>query len=204
MTDTPTTRTRPTSVAIAVWLQILLGLFLIAQTIVGMIYGPDSQAAAEAELESQGFAWSDLPEGFTFEQPPALAYTQIGIGVLVVLLALLVGAGKRPARIITWVVQPIVLICGGFLAYSQLFASAESIDAAIDASGGPDGIDTTALLDAVNGAYPAWTAVISYGFIALGVLGSIAIIILLAVPSANAYFRKSAPEAPFIPGAPPA
>lgn len=201
-TPPPAAKTRPGSVTAAVWIQILLAVFLIAQSVAGLLYGADAQAAAEDELAAQGHSTSDLPEGTTFESTGVAAYAPIAVAVLIIVLALLNGAGNRPSRVVTWVVQPLVLVCGGFLTVSQLFA-AQFMEAGIEAAGGAEDLDVQALMDAVNGAYPAWTAVASYGVLALGTLGAIAVIILLALPPANAYFRKEEPQT-FIPGAPPA
>jgi TRAP-type C4-dicarboxylate transport system permease small subunit len=200
--DTPASKTRPGTVTVAVWLQILLGVFLIAQAALGLLYAGDAQAAAEAELASQGYDMSDLPEGTTFESSGALALIPIAIGAALIVLALLNRVGNRPARVVTWVLQPIVLLCGGFLAVSQLFLT-QFLEAGIDSGGGPDDLDVQALVDALYGAYPAWWVVIDYGAFALATIGSILVIILLATPSANAFFRKEEPQA-HIPGAPPA
>lgn len=201
-TEPPAPKVRPGVVTLAVWLQILLGVFIIGQSIVSALYGADAQAAAEAELAAQGYSMADLPEGTTFESDATSWVVPIVAGVLVIVLGLLNGAGKRPARIITWVVQPLVLLCGGFIAVSQLFA-ADFLQASIEASGGPEGIDTQSLIDALAGVYPAWTNVVFYGAFALATLGSLLVIVLLAVPAANAFFRKEAAQT-FIPGAPPA
>ncbi|RRR98380.1 hypothetical protein [Glycomyces terrestris] len=198
----PTGKTRPGSVSFAVWLQILLAVFFVAQTIIGFIYGPDAQAAAEAELEAQGFSTADLPEGTTFESGGATAFVPIAFAVLLIVLAVLNAAGNRVGRILTWIVQPLVLICGGLIAFTLFFAAA-SLEAGLEATGEGEGLDVQALFDAVYGAYPSWTAVVDYGLVALATLGSLLVIVLLAVPSANAYFRKEEPEK-FIPGAPPA
>ena len=195
-------KTRPGSVTTAAWLQILLGLFLIAQSVVGFVYGADAADAAEAELEAQGFGMSDMPEGTTFETGGVTSFIPIVFALLLIVLAVLNNAGKRPARLITWIAQPLVLICGGFLAVSQLFL-AQFIQAGIDSTGGPEDLDVQAVVDAMYGAFPAWTTFIDYGVYALATLGSIAVIILLAVPSANAYFRKEETQT-YIPGAPPA
>ncbi|HEX2145710.1 MAG TPA: hypothetical protein VHG10_14510 [Glycomyces sp.] len=195
-------KTRPGTVTFAVWLQILLAVFLIAQAVLGLLYGADAEAAVEAELESQGYAMSDLPEGTTFETGGALAFAPIVVALLLIVLALLNGTGNRAARVITWVVQPLVLICGGFIAVSQLLL-ATFIEAGIESGGGPEGLDAGALVDALYGAYPAWTVIVDYGVLALATIGSILVIILLATPRANAFFRKEEPQA-YIPGAPPA
>jgi len=198
--EPPAARTRPGSVTFAVWLQILLAAFLLASTVVSYLYGADSQAAAEAELQAQGVPLSDLPQGTTFEPGVGSLAFNVVIAAGLIVLALLNAAGKRPARVITWIVQPIVLVCGAFGALSQLFL-ATVLEYGIENSGVESDIDVAAVVDAVYGAYPAWTDIVSYGVLALSTLGSILVIVLLAVPASNAYFAKAEPQN-FIPGAP--
>ncbi|MCC3763201.1 hypothetical protein K3N28_08970 [Glycomyces sp. TRM65418] len=199
---TPAKPPRPWTVTTAVVLQILLALFLVAQSAITLMYSADSAHAADAELEDQGFTGSDLPEGTSFEGDPVSVGVPVLIALFLIVLALFNAAGKRPARIVTWVVQPIVLICGGFAAVSSFFL-ASFLEAGIEAEGGPEDLDVQAVVDAALGVYPAWTDVVTYGAAVLATFGSIAIIILLAVPSANAYFRKPVQQT-HIPGAPPA
>jgi hypothetical protein len=200
MSATPAPKTRPGSVTFAVWLQIILVVLLAVQAVAGLLYGADAQAAAEAELEAQGYSISDLPEGTTFEGGGVNAIGPFAFAALILVLALLNGAGNRVGRILTWIVQPLVLICGGFLAATQFFA-VSFMEAGIESTNGPEDLDVQALFDAVTGAYPAWTTYVGYATFAFAILGSLLVIILLAVPSANAYFRKEEPEK-FIPGAP--
>lgn len=195
---------RPWTVTTAVWLQILLGVFLVASAVTNLLYGPDAQAAAEAELEAQGVDLADVPEGIlTYDQGVGPLIVTIVVALGLVVLALLNRGGNRPARIITWIVQPIVLICGAVLFAGQ-FVGEQMMQMAVE-NAGSDALanaDMGAVVDAAYGAYPAWTAVFSYGVLVLATLGSLVIIILLAVPSANAYFRKERAQ-PHIPGAPP-
>ena len=195
-------KTRPWTVTTAAVLQVLLAVFVIAQSGITLLYSSDSAHAAEAELEAQGFTGSDLPQGTSFEGNPLSVGIPGLIALFLIVLALLNAAGKRPARLITWILQPIVLICGGFTAVSAFFL-ATFLEAGVEAENGPDGLDVQAVVDAANGVYPAWTDIITYGVAVLVTLGSIAVIVLLAVPSANAYFRKETTQA-HIPGAPPA
>lgn len=195
-------KSRPGTVTVAVWIQILTAVFLVASAVVTLMYSADAQAAADAEIENQGYTGSDLPEGvIAFEGNPISVGVPVLIALFLVALAVFNAAGKRPARVTTWVLQPIVLICGGFTAVSVLLA-VPFMEAGIEAGNGPDDLDVQAIVDAALGAYPAWTSIVTYGGAALMTLGSIAVIILLAVPSANAYFRKEPPPATYIPGAP--
>jgi hypothetical protein len=50
-------------------------------------------------------------------------------------------------------------------------------------------INVKAFVDAATGAYPAWFPYVVTARFVLATLGSLLIINLLAVPSANAYFR---------------
>jgi hypothetical protein len=51
------------------------------------------------------------------------------------------------------------------------------------------GLNAQAFVDAATGAYPAWFPYVVIARFVLATLGSLLITILLAVPSATAYFR---------------
>jgi hypothetical protein len=204
--DQPPARTRrPGSVATAMWIQILLALAIVASAVSSALYGADAQSAAEEELAAQGVDLSEVPEGtFAFEQGTGTLVFNIVVALGLIVLAVLNGAGKRPARIITWVVQPLVLICGAVMFTGQLFGE-QLMQYAVDNSGssGLEDVDVAAVVQAAYEAYPAWTQVVSYIVLALTTVGSLAVIILLALPASNAFFRKQQAQT-YIPGAPPA
>ncbi|GAB3651459.1 hypothetical protein [Glycomyces tarimensis] len=208
MTDTPQTtekKPRPGSVTTAVAIQLLLALALAISAIVAFVYGPDAQDAFEAELANQGVDVSELPGNTAnFEGASNLIISIVIIAILVV-LALLNAAGNRVGRILTWIFQPLVLICGGFLFAGQVFLG-QWLQWAFDNSNDEQiqGLDAEALVNAAYDAFPAWSVIIDWAVLILATLGSLLVIILLAVPSANAYFRKEPPAgAGYIPGAPP-
>ncbi|THV33487.1 hypothetical protein [Glycomyces buryatensis] len=200
----PTRPPRPGSVTVAVWLQILLAVALVVSAIVGAVYGADAEAAFEAELASQGLEIADLPDDSQNDfGGGAGMYTTLVVALGLLTLGLLNGAGKRPARIITWVIQPLVLVCGGFAFAGQLFLG-PFLQWTFDNSGEEnlEALDAGALVDAAFAAFPAWSVAVDWAVVLLATLGSLLVIILLAVPSANAFFRK--PEQRMdIPGAPP-
>lgn len=51
-------------------------------------------------------------------------------------------------------------------------------------------IDVRAVMDAAMAAFPAWFPVNVYARFFLATLGSLLVLILLAVPRANSHFRK--------------
>ena len=194
---------RPGSVTFAVWLQILLAIALAVSAVVQYLYGPDANEAFEEELRNQGVEINDLPENTANfgGDVGSLVFSAVIVAILVI-LALLNAGGNRVGRILTWIFQPLVLICGTFLFATQLFL-ATVLSWAFDNSGDEqlEALDVDALVEAAIGAYPSWSIVVDWAVVALATLGSILVIILLAVPSANAYFRKE-PPATYIPGAP--
>ncbi|MCH7230324.1 hypothetical protein L0U85_05560 [Glycomyces sp. L485] len=194
---------RPGSVTVAVWLQLLLAAALAVSAVVGFVYGSKANDAFEAELADQGFDIAEIPGNTANFGGGAgdLVFALVIVALLVV-LAMLNAAGNRVGRILTWIFQPLVLICGAFLFAGQLFL-AQFLQFAFDSSPNEDlqEVDVEALVDAVYGVYPGWSVLVDWVVVALATLGSILVIILLAVPSANAYFRKEAPTT-YIPGAP--
>jgi hypothetical protein len=196
-------KTRPGSVTFAVALQLLLAVAMLASAFTGYLYGADAQKAYEAELASQGIDVSDLPAGSTdFTGGGGSLVFPVLIVAILVVLALFNAAGNRVTRILTWVFQPLVLLCGGFIAAGQLFA-AQLTQWAFDNSGDEtlESLDASQLMDAAFNAYPGWSLIVDWAVVLLTTLGSLLVIILLAVPSANAYFRKEEPPT-YIPGAP--
>jgi hypothetical protein len=114
------------------------------------------------------------------------------------------------ARIITWVVLGISLCCNGL---GLLGAAAGGMLSAPESS---SGIDQQELQRRIEDAVPGWYNPVTYSLLGLSILASLAGVILLALPAANAYFRKveqiwepplpgafyPGPGAPAEPGAP--
>ncbi|MEU8078100.1 hypothetical protein AB0B31_21890 [Catellatospora citrea] len=109
------------------------------------------------------------------------------LAVLFVVLGLFVGRGKQWARITTWVLAGIGLCCVGFgLAF-------QSVGSSFGASN-TGGIDQTEVTERLADAMPAWSTTVSTLLSVVLLLSMLAVIIMLALPPSNAYFRKPAPE----------
>jgi hypothetical protein len=204
-TGAPVEKRRPGTVTFAVTLQVLLALGMIVSAITNYVYGPDADAAAQAELARQGLDVSDLPEGTDFSGGGGGTgmVVPIVIAVLILVLAILNFGGNRVGRILTWIFQPLVLICGGIVAALQV-ALEPFLQWTFDNSGDErvEALDAGRIVDAILSAYPGWSQVVDYAVLVLATVGSLLIIILLAVPASSAYFRKEPPQT-YIPGAPP-
>ena len=101
----------------------------------------------------------------------------VGLGVL----GNLVSKGKNPARIVTWVIDGIVVLCCGCSAVGNAFTS--SLLASMP------GMDQETL-DEIAAATPAWLTIASTVVALLIVLTQLVAIIALAVPASNEFFRR--------------
>jgi hypothetical protein len=114
----------------------------------------------------------------------------VAIALGLVALAVLYLAGNPVGRIGSWIVQPLLLIAGILIMSGQVF-TARFLASAFKSSGDATlaGINVKAFVDAATGAYPAWFPYVVTARFVLATLGSLLVSILLAVRSANAYFR---------------
>jgi len=95
-------------------------------------------------------------------------------------LGVLVGKGSNPARIATWVLSSFMVLCYGCSLANMALS-------------GPYGTSDPELQRRADAAVPAWQTTAGTG-VSLVVLGAtFAVIILLALPSSNLYFRRSNP-----------
>lgn len=175
--STPGAKPRPSTVKTA-------STLLYAGSALTVIYGVlaliNFNATKDITFEGQ-----ELPSGFAgMTGTVGTIITVVIYGALAVGLAVLgnlIGKGKNPARIVTWVIDGIVVLCCG----CGLLGNAIGM-AALE---GMSGLDQETL-DELAAATPAWlnAATIIIGL--LIVLSQIAVIVLLAMPASNEYFRK--------------
>jgi len=182
---------RPGSVTLAAVLQLLLAATFLIMPTVAYLYGARAQAAAEAEVVRQGFPAEILARNHVnFGEGAAGLVLAVAIALALVALAGLNLAGNAAGRIGSWILQPLLLVAGGLVESRQVFA-ARFLASAFKSSGDATlaGINVKAFVAAATDAYPAWFPYVVNARFVLTTLGSLLIIILLAVPSANAYFR---------------
>ena len=184
---------RPATVTIAAYLQFaLLALSLISMVII-LVTAPamiDAVEAAASENLSQN-------EASTISTAMSVGvYGGAAIGVVPALLLAIFGAihmrGKNWARIVTWVLAGLGVCCGVIaIPFSGASTSVEGMNSAAN----------KAIEDAVLESQPAWTTPVNMILMVLSLVLYIAVIVLLAMPASNQFFRK--PTADPMQGLPP-
>jgi hypothetical protein len=184
-------QSRPGSLTLAVLLQLLLAATFVIMPTLAFLYGARAQAAAEAQVARQGFPADVLARNHVnFGEGAVGLLLAVAIALGLVALAVLNLAGNPAGRIGSWILQPLLLIAGVLILSRQVF-TARFLTSAFKNSGDATltGINVKAFVDAAGSAYPGWFPYVVSARFVLATLGSLLVIILLAVPSANAYFR---------------
>jgi hypothetical protein len=105
-------------------------------------------------------------------------------------LGIFTGRGKNPARIVTWVIGGIVVLCTGCGLAAT--ASMDSLLSGID-TGTTGGPTPGEVQDAISAALPGWYGPVSLAVSVITIILLLTVIVLLALPASNAYFRKPEP-----------
>jgi hypothetical protein len=183
----PQAKQRPTSVTVAVALMYGVLVAQLIGVIISFLPNPELQAAIDDFV-------ADHPEfsGSTGTDPASMAIGLLIPAVVIIgfgVLAFFVGKGSRPARIVTFVLSGLGVLCLGCV---QLFTAAlPSLLSGAAGSSEDEQVQTAAdFIDLVALHTPDWQETLSTALGWLSLLALILVIILLAVPSANEYFRK--------------
>ncbi|MEV0317064.1 hypothetical protein ACIBKX_31460 [Streptomyces sp. NPDC050658] len=104
-------------------------------------------------------------------------------------LAALGLSGSGTGRLLSWIVQSVVFVLGCLIMPSEVFL-VRGIRSAFGKADDPAlrSIDVAAFVDAAVRTQPAWTRPVIAVRFGLATVGSLLIVVLLAVPSANSYF----------------
>jgi hypothetical protein len=147
----------PTVISAALLQGLLAALFLIIPVVVAR-HGGKAQRAAEAEVVRQGVPAGVLARHrVRFDERPVEFLLPVAIGLGLATLAWLNLAGNGTGRVLSWVLQPILLVAGGLITGGQVFPT-RSLESAFRKSTDPTlrGIDVAAFVDAARRAFPAW------------------------------------------------
>lgn len=143
--------------------------------------GATAQRAAEAEVMRQGIAREVLiRHRVRIEESFAELMLPLGIAAVLAVLATL--NLMDIGRTMTWILQPILLVAGGFITANQVFVH-RFVAAAFRKSDDADAraVDIGAVLDAAFAAFPWWLRSLVVARFVLVTLGSVVILALLAL-----------------------
>jgi hypothetical protein len=189
---------RPGVVTAASWLLYVAAAGQVLSAVITL-----SQLGATKQAYQKVFAGTSM-KGAESMLVAINAATAVGIGLLLaigyVVLGILDGRGKNPARIVTWVVAGVSICC---------FGVGQVINAVgftgMGANSGSGAPSAEEIRNALSNALPSWYQPTLATIGILSIIALLATVILLALPAANAFFRRpKVPEwEPPVPPVPP-
>ncbi|AFT99513.1 hypothetical protein [Nocardia brasiliensis] len=180
----------PFCVVLAIVLQLLLAGMFVVMLGAYRSAGPRAQRAAEEATARQGVAPQILAEhGIRLEEGRGGFVVGYLIAAVLTALAILNLTGNELGRLLSWVVQPLVFLGVGYVTTIQVFAvpMTVSVFARLD-DPRVQGLDIRAVLHAAVDVLPSWYRPATVLRWLLATAGSVAVIILLALPAAGSYF----------------
>jgi hypothetical protein len=180
----PPAKPRPAVVTYAVYLM----WFVVAAQVINFLVGLIPNEQLDQALADFEAANPELTEPAGFEATSAVFTVLITIIITVGLavLAVFVGRGSQPARVTTWVIGGIAVLCVG----CGLILTAAGPALLASAGDTPEVQLQRDYLEVIQQNTPGWMTAITVGLTILALLALIAVIIMLAMPAANDFFRK--------------
>lgn len=178
-------RTRPTVVTVAVWLLYLAAALQLISLVVDL-----SQLSTIADTYEDAYRGTGDEDAM---RTGAIFSTSAGavigglFGIAFILLGIFTGRGKNPARITTWVIAGLGVCCG------TLGVIANAVSGSLNLGSSDTGPSPEELRERLDAALPSWYNPVVLTLAVLVLLSLLTVIILLALPPSNEFFRK--PEA---------
>ncbi|GFJ90442.1 hypothetical protein [Phytohabitans rumicis] len=191
-------RPRPATVTAAAALMIFMGVAGLVSAVVTLAGISGVVDRFREAAGRTGASQNDIDGLAGFAWGTAIATAVLAVLLAVVLIVLALGnlRGRNGARIATWVVSALGLLCGccGLLAVISQSALSWNINA--------DDQVAEDLTQALTDAYPGWWIGLNGGLSAAQALGYLVVALLLVLPASHPYFRAT-PPAPVVPQPPP-
>ncbi|NBE82476.1 hypothetical protein [Micromonospora rubida] len=190
---------RPAAVGLAAAVLLLMAVGAVAAAVAGLLVLGGTVDRFRAAAAGTAAGPEEIDNLVTVLRAGTLASAAVTVLVGVVLVGLALGllAGRAGARAATWVVSGLGLVfgCCGLATLVGQRAAPLRLSGA-DRS-------TAELLGLVGDAYPSWWIPVNAALSVGQALGYLVVATLLALPAANAWFRRRVP-APAPVGPPPA
>jgi hypothetical protein len=176
----PVPRSRPTTVTVASYLlYAVAGIQVINALAVFSVSGTMRDAVADAYRGTDVEGAEGLVVGILIAG--GVINLLIGLGFAV--LSIFNSRGKNPARIVTWVIGGISLCCLG----AGLGGNALTRGMGTGSGTGPSQDEVQ---QQINDAMPSWYAPLTTTLSVVALLAILGVVILLALPASNEFFRK--------------
>jgi len=164
-------------------LQLALASAFVAMGACAWRYGADAQRAAEGEVLRQGYDAELLARhGVNFRERAAELVLPLSIAALLVLLAVLNLRESGIGRSLSLVVAPILLVAGGAVTASQVFA-VHSIESAFRKADDANlrAVNVRRFVDAAIDVFPPGFRSLVIARFVLTTLGSATVVVLLTL-----------------------
>lgn len=159
--------------------QVLQAVAFVVAAVVARRYGNAAQAAADAEVVRQGYAGDLLARlRIRFAETTAEMLFPLAIAAVLLALAALNATGSDAGRIATWILQPVLLVGGGLVTASQVFAD-RYVASAVHRAPEAAGVDAGAVVLAARTQFPSWLHALVTARFVLVVAGSLLVLALL-------------------------
>lgn len=178
---------RPAVVTLAAAVMVVMGIVGLVNALAGLATMQGIVERFRIAAQRTGASPSDIDAISAFAWATVIVAALVGVVLAVLLIVLAVGnlRGSNGARIATWIVCGLGLICGCCGLVVAIGQSAVPVSAAAG-----DRV-TQDLLRALTAEYPSWWVWLNAGLSAAQALGYLVVALLLALPAASAFFRRT-------------
>jgi hypothetical protein len=200
---------RPAAVTVASYLLVLVAVLIVVSALITVATLGSYSDAIRNAVAAQGVAdaarIADQITGFFRVAAVIGLVVNLLLAGGFVALALLDLRGKNPARIVTWVLAGLGVLCLG----CSTASSASGAFTGGFTSNSANGVNASEVQRQIRESIPSWLTPLETTLAVVNLLALIVVIILLALPASNAFFRPAEPVGPepgypAYPGYPPA
>ncbi|MEU2612360.1 hypothetical protein ABZ570_12365 [Micromonospora sp. NPDC007271] len=189
---------RPGPVVSAAGVLLLMAAGAVAYAVASLLITGGTVDRFRAAATGTGAGGGEVDTVVSLLRASTVLSAVIGVLMAVLLVGLTLGllSGRPGARVFTWVVSGLGLLCGccglavlvGQRAAPLRLGAGEQV--------------TADLLALVGDAYPAWWIPLNAAMSVAQVLGYLLVAVLLVLPATGAFFRRPTPTGPTPPAAP--
>ena len=184
--NAPAAAQRPAVVTVSSYLLYAAAAVMLLNALISLAF---IGTTADVTRDAYRGTAAEGAEGVVVAVGVAAAVLYILFAAGLAILALFNNRGKNASRIVTWVVGGLAVCCGGLGSLGGAVGNSMSMGSASGGANMPDAAETQRRLDE---ALPGWYTPVTTTLMVLLSLCALAAVILLALPAANAFFRRPA------------